>query len=419
MAQKRKRTSKNLALISLAVMAAGFVITLLFHAHPVLQVLQGGFEAGLVGGLADWFAVTALFRHPLGIPIPHTALLVKNRKRLIDALVGVLENDWLTKESIKNKLGQVNFVEKLGAVIGKELYSDSMKKWISGELVPFVAGLSAEKPALYIEREIMKRADAAGVKLLLTRAAGFALESGLPRNALDYAVSEAEKWAEKEETRAALGAAAMRLINGVKADGLLKLTLSGLKMLLDENRLGAMLQPVVLDKIRELRSDGSEWRRAVISALEAKAAEIPEDGRLMGDISVWINEAAGNYGLAGKITEILYLLKDRLTAALQSEDAIEREILPRVKAFLGNLLSSPEKTGKIEAWIRRAIYELVDANHSRIGKLVRENLDKLDDKALVTMMENSMGKDLQWIRVNGAVCGFLIGIGLTLVRMAV
>lgn len=66
-----------MATISLAIMGVGFVATMPFGDSIWGQLLQGGFEAGLVGGLADWFAVTALFRHPLGIPIPHTALLPK------------------------------------------------------------------------------------------------------------------------------------------------------------------------------------------------------------------------------------------------------------------------------------------------------------------------------------------------------
>ncbi|OOP62980.1 hypothetical protein BWZ43_25545, partial [Heyndrickxia oleronia] len=102
------KNSKYLARTSLAVMGIGFIATLPFeHSNPFLGLLQGGFEAGIVGGLADWFAVTALFRHPLGIPIPHTSLLSKNRKRITKALVSTIENDWLSKESIVNKLKNI------------------------------------------------------------------------------------------------------------------------------------------------------------------------------------------------------------------------------------------------------------------------------------------------------------------------
>ncbi|WP_142315511.1 DUF445 family protein, partial [Bacillus wiedmannii] len=67
---------------------------------------------------------------------------------------------------------------------------------------------------------------------------------------------------------------------------------------------------------------------------------------------------------------------------------------------------------KIEEWLQKQVVTLVEKNHSKIGKLVQENLDKLDDKMLIEMIENNVGKDLQWIRVNGAVCGFMIGLVL-------
>ncbi len=74
--------TKYIAGISLGVMGVGFAASIPFQGTIAGEIIQGGFEAGLVGGLADWFAVTALFRHPMGIPIPHTALLPKNRKRV-------------------------------------------------------------------------------------------------------------------------------------------------------------------------------------------------------------------------------------------------------------------------------------------------------------------------------------------------
>jgi uncharacterized membrane-anchored protein YjiN (DUF445 family) len=67
---------------------------------------------------------------------------------------------------------------------------------------------------------------------------------------------------------------------------------------------------------------------------------------------------------------------------------------------------------RMEDWLQKQIVKLVESNHSKIGKLVQENLDKLDDKTLIEMIENNVGKDLQWIRVNGAVCGFMIGLVL-------
>jgi uncharacterized membrane-anchored protein YjiN (DUF445 family) len=95
-------------------MACGFIITLLLKETTLVKILQGGFEAGLVGGLADWFAVTALFRHPMGIPIPHTSLLLRNRDKIVRSLISALENELLNKESIENRLRKLKLLQMGG-----------------------------------------------------------------------------------------------------------------------------------------------------------------------------------------------------------------------------------------------------------------------------------------------------------------
>lgn len=102
--------SKNLATMSLAFMACGFLITLFLPENLAVILLRGGFEAGLVGGIADWFAVTALFRHPMGLRIPHTSLLLKNRDKIIQSLITAMETELLNKESIENKLRKFGFI---------------------------------------------------------------------------------------------------------------------------------------------------------------------------------------------------------------------------------------------------------------------------------------------------------------------
>ena len=117
----KSKSSRKIARYSLIIMGVGFIATAPFQGSFWVELLHGGFEAGLVGGLADWFAVTALFRHPLGIPIPHTALLPNNRKRMTNGLVSMLKNDWLSKESIQEKIKQIPLTEKLIAILEKQI----------------------------------------------------------------------------------------------------------------------------------------------------------------------------------------------------------------------------------------------------------------------------------------------------------
>src|SRR4051812_24387692 len=124
----KTKGSKKIARYSLMIMGVGLIATTPFQGPILIDLLHGGFEAGLVGGLADWFAVTALFRHPLGIPIPHTALLPNNRKRITNGLVSVLKNDWLSKESIQEKVKHIPFTEKLIAILENKLQTETFRK---------------------------------------------------------------------------------------------------------------------------------------------------------------------------------------------------------------------------------------------------------------------------------------------------
>ncbi len=78
-----------------------------FVDAPWLRILTAGFEAALVGGLPDWFAVTALFRHPLGLPIPHTAIIPARRAKIVDGIVTMVERDWLSPDVIGTRLARL------------------------------------------------------------------------------------------------------------------------------------------------------------------------------------------------------------------------------------------------------------------------------------------------------------------------
>jgi uncharacterized membrane-anchored protein YjiN (DUF445 family) len=160
----RTKKSQYLASISLAIMGVGFVATIPFQHSLLGSIIQGGFESGLVGGLADWFAVTALFRHPLGIPIPHTALLPKNRNRITATIISMLENDWLTKESIREKIAAIHFTEKLLSLFDKEIHSAYARKTIISVIQKVIKQFDITQISPIIEKELKSQIQAIQTK---------------------------------------------------------------------------------------------------------------------------------------------------------------------------------------------------------------------------------------------------------------
>ncbi|MFD2446957.1 DUF445 domain-containing protein [Bacillus sp. CGMCC 1.16607] len=418
MSRQRKK-SKYFAKISLGVMGAGFLLTIPLQESLIGRLLQGGFEAGLVGGLADWFAVTALFRHPLGIPIPHTALLPKNRDRMIRAVISMLEKDWLTKESIQEKIGQIKFVEKISQIAEKELYSAPVKKWISSVLHQTISHINLEKIAPIIEKELKEYILHLDVTKFLQSLVDQVLNRNLDEKALDYILVETEKWIAKEETKVKIGIMAKQLLDNTEADGFLKLAINSFSNLINEEKLGNMLQPFILKRIILLQKDDNPYRHLILSRIRKELDSVQDRKELIAEINGWKNTLVNSWSLADQITEILKKIQNKLILLTQGEEFVDQYVLSFIKNQIKHLRDVPEKTNSIENWIQKQIFYFIDKNHSKIGILVKENLEKLDNETLIDLMENNIGKDLQWIRVNGAICGFFIGIILTIIKTIV
>jgi uncharacterized membrane-anchored protein YjiN (DUF445 family) len=416
---KRDKRSRHLAAISLAIMGAGFIAMIPFQDSLIGKLLMGGFEAGLVGGLADWFAVTALFRHPLGIPIPHTALLPKNRDKVTRALINMLENDWLTKESIMDKFKQIHILDKIFETVEKELHSNSVKKSIQSFSLDIVRKIDVERFAPAIEQEIKGFLLSADTSVLLQKVSSHVLAKEYDEAAFNYVLTETEKWAAKDEAKLVLGKLGKQAIETTQADGLLKFAIQSFSNMITEEKIGNMLQSFILKRMNNLKKSDNQYRHMILEKVRKELGGISEREVLMLEIQSWKNKMVEDMDLSGQIKDVLAKAKERAIEFIEKDSFADDSVIPIVKKFILEIKQDDEKVTAIESWLHAKIAGLIERNHSKIGKLVRENLDKLDTETLIDMMENNIGKDLQWIRVNGAVCGFLIGIGLTVFKLVV
>jgi uncharacterized membrane-anchored protein YjiN (DUF445 family) len=416
MIDKKPKQSKHLASFSLAVMGSGFAATIPLQGPVWGNVLHGGFEAGLVGGLADWFAVTALFRHPMGVPIPHTALLPKNRKKMIKALVTTLENDWLSKESIQDKLQNIRFTEKLFPVLERELHSDSAKRGITSLAEQMIQPIQVEKLTPFIEKELKSALSSIEVSGVLQLVVNKVIHHEYDEKVLDYLLNEVENWVNKDATSRQLGRMALRALDNMELDGFMQFALKSFQNFLNEEKLGGLLQNLFRHVVTSLRQTDDINRQAFLIHVRTELQSIKDKKEWIDEIENWKKNLIADWDPSDKITDLLQGIQQKALVFVQSSEFMDAYLLPFLTRLLNNLKEDPIKNSTIENWVQKQIANLVEDNHSKIGKLVQENLDKLDNETLVDMMENNIGKDLQWIRVNGAVCGFIIGIVLTGVK---
>ncbi|WP_257968094.1 DUF445 domain-containing protein [Peribacillus deserti] len=411
------KSSRYLARLSLMIMGAGFLATIPFQDSLIGRLLQGGFEAGIVGGLADWFAVTALFRHPLGMPIPHTALLPKNRDRMVTALVHILETNWLTKESIKEKIKQITITRKVLSVTQEKLGTEAAKKGIESLLIYGIKQINAEKLTPFIERKLKEYLSSVQLASLLKNVSDHTIARKYDEKLLDRLLAMIEAWLKKENRSLQLGSVSLQALDSMEFDGFLQFAIKSFRSVMSEEKLGNIIQSLLAGGVDSLKREDNPNRLALLSAIRKELQGIPENQKLIAEMEEFKLKLTDEWAPAGMINENLNKLKQLLLVKIQDRELMDTHLIPYLQQMLSNLQENQKQVDKIEGVIQNQIARIVEDNHAKIGKLVKENLDKLDNETLIEMMENNIGKDLQWIRVNGAVCGFIIGIGITIIKL--
>ncbi|MGG5793180.1 DUF445 domain-containing protein [Bacillus cereus] len=404
--------TKYIAGISLGVMGVGFAASIPFQGTVAGEIIQGGFEAGLVGGLADWFAVTALFRHPLGIPIPHTALLPKNRKRVTKGLVSTLENEWLTKESITSKVKEMQLAQMVLQIAEKELQSDAVKKGIVTIAEKAILQIDTEKLAVIIEKELKTYLHTINTSNILQVLVDQLVVQEYDEKTLDYILVKVKDWTAQDEARYQLGSLGMKAMENIKVDGFLQFTLKSFMNIVDEDKIGGILQKFIISNINSLQDADNSTRQLILAKIRQEIINVKENESLLQELEKWKEKWIANWDATDKIKEMLEQVQSRAVTFVKNEEFTDKYVVPFLQTQMNKIKEDELTVQKIEDWLQKQVVTIVEKNHSKIGKLVQENLDKLDDKTLIEMIENNVGKDLQWIRVNGAVCGFMIGLVL-------
>jgi uncharacterized membrane-anchored protein YjiN (DUF445 family) len=410
--------SRYLASLSLAVMACGFILTLFLPENVYTFLLKGGFEAGLVGGIADWFAVTALFRHPLGIPIPHTSLLLKNKDRIVQSLVSAMENELLNKQSIESKLKKWNVFRAVFSMLTRLMSRKKTRSSIANLAIGVVHRLPLEKAVPLIRAGIAAFVRRADLKQAADTVITKVVTDGYDAKALDYALREASAWAVRPDTQVMLGKIVNEKVNEVKMGGFMGFAIQAFAGFMDEEKMGVILQNMLLSAIHDLQDADNAHRETLLREIRVQLFQMAGDDSRLDQLKEWVVKfmegQAGEQFIQERLEDFRNLLLDKLE---EERAGGGRQIFAAYAAIVRNLSQDREM---VEVWENRVssyITQLVESNHYRIGQLVKENVDRMDDASLIGMLEDKVGKDLQWIRVNGALCGFIVGIVLTLFQL--
>lgn len=411
--------------VSLAIATAGAVVSHLL-ARPLanpewLNVVRAGFEAAMVGGFADWFAVTALFRHPLGLPIPHTAIIKVRRQKIIDGIVRTVVDDWLSPEV-------------LGARVSRAKPADAMQAWLQDPAKVAVLdaplrGIMRGLSEALLQKEIVEGLD----RVIRDQLSNYPIDASSGKW-LSRMVESDNAIAAFEAVARSFAGVARRPTTARKMHEWLEHSARHME---DE---GKRLLPLVLKssvvrhKIVEAACNyaGNELehasheqdhplRRHAFEALRKFATRLSEDEpESMARLESLRRSLLENLSSEPLSAEPLRQLRKQLLEELDREDsALVAQTIARIRDLCLRIFEDEANREAFTSWVRAQAIELVARNHHQIGLTLRESLESIDADTLVAQIEDRIGADLQFIRLNGALVGGLIGVILALVHLVI
>lgn len=432
----------NLALLFSALLFALFM-GLKFHypGELFIQMFYAVSEAALVGGVADWFAVTALFRKPLGFAY-HTALIPRNRNKLVQSIANMVQNELLSTVSIQLKLAQVrfgdlliNWVEQKG---GKAILADLVAKYASDVL----AHLDPIKISQLSEKIVKKEGFSWNIVPGLRSLGFYLLNNNYEKEWINFLLGQLKFKVAQPETR-------QRIIDYLKEyaehSTAPKRTaaFSWFTELLYEGAIAfdainfedaaIALQQEFFETIQDIEEESHPLRLWVKQSLHEVIERLGADETQSVSLECWKNELVARLDLVelfqGFFSILLHSLPttdDHDSLFLQQGKLLDHYkqlarksplvgwVLLQIERYWELFLQDTAKRDWVEGYLQEAVCHIVDSQHEFIGSLVRDVLEQLSDDALNAFIEDKAGEDLQWVRINGSIVGGVVGLLLFL-----
>ena len=411
------RTKRRLALAVLLAAGALAVASVPFRATWWGGWILAVAEAGIVGGLADWFAVTALFRRPLGLPIPHTALIPANWE-LMARRVGTMVGDRvLTREYVAREIDALDVAGLLarGALRLSPgeiaAITRTVARWLADELPAVSGGETVGRLLALIRGWPLAPA--------LARALEVAREQGWDQRVITAAAEAVSAALERPMFRAAVTDVIDDLLTRYWARvGLyprLLLSFADLFGMLDRERMVAALHAGLGEVARD---PGHPLRRQIDEALADLPRRLRKDGALAARVEALKEELLEGELVASVVEEALAGLERALRADLGAvESHVVAWVVERLDERRRRLAEDAALRAALGSWAKARAIEAVDRYHGRMAAFIENGVRALGPEGAVRLIEEHAGDDLQYIRVNGTVVGGLAGGGLYAIHL--
>jgi uncharacterized membrane-anchored protein YjiN (DUF445 family) len=381
-------------------MAAVFITTTLLLKHESwtwLGYVKAFSEAAMVGALADWFAVTALFHYPLGIRIPHTNLIENSKQRIGDNLGNFVVDNFLTAENIRPYIGRLNIAQYIADWLQKPQHKKLLQDEISHWLRKIITELDDAFIADLIARKGKELIHTLNVNLLLSNGITYLVEKGAQEKVVGFIAGKLKTYITENESlvKDRVKQESSMLIPGFVDNLIAKKITSG---------LGRYFEEIEQNKQHKVRQDIQQQLLQLAEDIKVKTEWYDELRLLKEDLL----SSAKTDAMAADIWKSI---KDSLLEGLDDEHSGLKLYMIKTIDDLANTFQSDEAIiDKINNWIRYNAYKAIMKHRHKAGDLISNTVGNWQGRDLSEKLELEVGKDLQFIRVNGTIVGGLVGL---------
>lgn len=433
----RKKANRSLFLLAVLFVCAAFCLYA-FQGQWWTRMLIYTAEAGLVGALADLFAVTVLFRHPFGWRwIPHTAIIPKNRDKLIEGVANMVEQQLLSKDLLMEKVKQISLVEIAIAWIDRRpggMLAEQGWKLVSGLL----AKLDIQGLSIKLDEQARKSLGKVNLSPYAGKALKWVMDQGNFQSWLGLMVEFAAARAANEQTklviREMLGKEKEKFVNqgSIFSKWLKKMAVeiaeSTNSLNLDE--AAEVLYEDLQTLINDLRNPEHELRVLLQDMVYQLADNLQHREDVTAAVNEWRDEMLEKISLLPSIEALLGNLRQLLIKepgmqlAVQEKHSVNQAdikqlINPIIASYWEWFKANEETKGWLEQYAQQFIHKMIETEHAVIGVIVRRTLDSFTEQKLVQFIESKVETDLQRIRLNGAYIGSALGAAFYLLLYGV